>query len=128
MVKNYRDLIVWQKSMDLVTKTYNLIKTLPKEELYALSSQMRRAAISIPSNIAEGYGRRSTKEYINFLHIARGSNAELQTQLLICVNLGYLQEKDITTVFKLSEEVSKIINTIAKLTMYLLNKKLVLFD
>ena len=112
MVKNYRDLIVWQKSMDLVTKTYNLIKTLPKEELYALSSQMRKAAISIPSNIAEGYGRRSTKEYINFLHIARGSNAELQTQLLICVNLGYLQEKDITTVFKLSEEVSKIINTI----------------
>ncbi len=71
MVKNYRDLIVWQKSMGLVTEIYKLVKYLPKEELYVLSSQLRRSAISVPSNIAEGYCRKSTKEYINFLHFAR---------------------------------------------------------
>ena len=73
MVGNYKELIVWQKSMDLVVDVYKLVKLLPKEELYALSSQIRRAVVSIPSNIAEGYNRKSTKEYLNYLHFARGS-------------------------------------------------------
>ncbi len=73
MIKDFKDLIVWQKAMELVVEVYNLVKKLPKEELFALSDQMRRSAISIPSNIAEGQGRNSTKEYIHFLAIAKGS-------------------------------------------------------
>ena len=73
------DLIVWQKAMDLTTEIYRLIKFLPREETYALSDQMRRAAVSIPSNIAEGHGRNSNKEFANFLSIARGSLTELRT-------------------------------------------------
>ena len=81
--KGYKQLIVWQKAMDLTVQIYRLVKLLPKEELYALSDQMRRAAVSIPSNIAEGQSRYSNKEFIQFLNIAKGSNAELFTQLLI---------------------------------------------
>ena len=80
MVQSFQDLIIWQKAMDLVIEVYNLVKELPKEEQYALSDQMRRAAVSIPSNIAEGQSRNSTKEFIQFLSVAKGSNAELQTQ------------------------------------------------
>ena len=79
MVKSYQDLLVWQKAMELVTEIYRIAKLLPREELYALSDQMRRSAVSIPSNIAEGQARNSTKEFINFLSVAKGSNAELQT-------------------------------------------------
>jgi four helix bundle protein len=90
-VNGYQDLNVWKKSMDLVVDIYKLIKTLPKIETYNLSDQMRRAATSIPSNIAEGSGRNSTKEYIQFLYIALGSACELETQLLIIQRLGYQQ-------------------------------------
>ena len=83
MAKSYRELIVWQKSMELAEKVYLLVKALPKEETYALSDQMRRAAVSIPSNIAEGHARQSQKEFLQFLCIARGSRAELETQLLL---------------------------------------------
>ena len=112
MAGSYKELIVWQKAMDLVEETYFVVKRLPKEELYALSDQMRRAAVSIPSNIAEGQVRNSTKEFVNFLSIARGSNAELQTQLLICVKLRYLKENDIAKALGLSEEVGKMLQTI----------------
>ncbi|MEE3429008.1 MAG: four helix bundle protein [Ruminococcus sp.] len=112
MAGNYKELIVWQKSMDLVVDVYKLVKLLPTEELYALSSQIRRAVVSIPSNIAEGYNRKSTKEYLNYLHFARGSNSELQTQLIICVRLGYLKEETVKKVMELSDEVAKIINAI----------------
>ncbi len=91
-VKSYNDLIVWQKSMDLVVEVYKLVRNLPKEELYALSNQMRRAAVSVPSNIAEGQKRNSTKEFVQFLSFAKGSAAELQTQLLICNRLDYFTE------------------------------------
>jgi len=84
-VMNYQDLIVWQKAMELAEIVYVLARKLPKEELFALSDQMRRAAISIPSNIAEGHARNSTKEFIQFLSIAKGSTAEIETQLLLCV-------------------------------------------
>ncbi len=117
MVNSYRDLIVWQRAMDLVRETYRIVKLLPKEETYVLSDQMRRAAISIPSNIAEGQARNSTKEFIRFLSIARGSKAELQTQLMICVQLQYVSEDSITPAMCLAEEVGKMIGSlISKLT------------
>lgn len=112
-IKNYRDLLVWQKAMNLVIEVYQLTNLLPREENYNLSSQMRRAAVSIPSNIAEGQQRKSTKEFINFLSIAKGSNAELQTQLLICIRLGYFTEKQIHHAFTLSEEISKILTKLS---------------
>ena len=111
-VQKYQDLVVWQKSIQLVKLVYFLVKKLPKEETYALSDQMRRAAVSIPSNIAEGNERQSTKEYVHYLSIAKGSKAELQTQLLICVEIGYLAETDIKETMELCEEISKILSTI----------------
>ena len=98
---SYQDLIVWQKSMQLVKEVYTLVKMLPKEEQFALSDQMRRAVVSIPSNIAEGYGRNSTNDYIRFLNIARGSKYELDTQIQICVMLNYIsKEKAIQFLFR----------------------------
>lgn len=111
-VKSYQELIVWQKAMDLVEQIYCLVKLLPKEETYALSNQMRSSAVSIPSNIAEGQARSSTKEFANFLSIAKGSNAELQTQLMICVRLEYLNQSQVETAQNLCEEVGKMINAI----------------
>jgi four helix bundle protein len=83
-IQSYRDLIVWQRAIELVTEIYHLTKKLPKNEDYGIVSQMRRAAISIPSNIAEGYRRKNRKEYLQFLYIAFGSASELETQLIIC--------------------------------------------
>ena len=109
-VKSYRELLVWQKAMLLTEETYRLVKLLPKEELYALSSQMRRAAVSIPSNIAEGQARNSTREFVQFLSIARGSAAELETQFMICVRLKYLQLSQVEAALSLSSEVGKMLN------------------
>lgn len=114
VINNFQDLLVWQKAMDLVELVYELIKKLPKEEMYELGSQMRRAAVSIPSNIAEGQERNSNKEFINFLCISRGSNAELKTQLLICVRLGYLTATDVDVVLKLSSEISRMLSGFIK--------------
>ena len=111
-VKNFKELIVWQKSMKLAAEVYRLTKKLPKDELFGLTNQLRRAAVSIPSNIAEGNGRDSTKEYLRFLYIARGSRAEVETQLLLCVKLGYLQESEIELALGLCTEVSKMLNTV----------------
>ena len=111
-VQNYKDLIVWQKSMNLVADVYKLTKLLPKEEIYALALQMRRAVISIPSNIAEGQKRKSSKEFCNFLSIARGSLGELETQLLICVQLNYLSEQQIESSINLCEEIFKMLNAL----------------
>ena len=107
----YTDLIVWQKSMDLVVIVYQLVKHLPKEETYALSDQMRRAVVSIPSNIAEGQQRNSPKEFKNFLNIARGSNGELETQLQICVRLNFLNEEQIKPAMELCSEISKMLSS-----------------
>jgi four helix bundle protein len=87
MIKSYRDLTVWQKAIELVIKIYALTDKFPTEERFGLTSQMRRAAVSIPSNIAEGNFRRSTKDYVQFLKIAFGSGAELETQLEIIKRL-----------------------------------------
>lgn len=110
----YKDLILWQKSMELVKEVYLLIQKLPQEENYALSSQMRRAVVSIPSNIAEGSGRKSQKDYIRFLDIARGSQYELETQLHICIMLNYLTEDETKKVFSLLSEVGKLLNSFIK--------------
>jgi len=95
-----RDIIVWQKAMDFVTLLYKSTKYFPAEELYGITSQMRRSAVSIPSNIAEGFGRKSTNEFKRFLQISMGSLFELQTQLEISRNLGYLTEEQFETLFK----------------------------
>lgn len=111
-VESYKDLQVWQKAMGLVKLVYEIIAQLPQEEKYALADQMRRSVISIPSNIAEGYERNSTKDYIRFLSIANGSKAELNTQLEICKMLGY--KGNIETAQVICNEIGKIINAIIK--------------
>ena len=111
-LKSYKDLVVWQKSMDLVVEVYALVKKLPKEETYALSDQMRRSVVSIPSNIAEGYTRNSTVEYLRFLSIANGSRTELETQLIICTRIQYLTEKDTEKALAMSNEIGRIIYSI----------------
>ena len=93
-IRTFRDLIVWQKSMTMVTDIYRATGAFPREELFGLTSQMRRCAVSIPSNIAEGYGRQATGDYIRFLQIALGSLYELQTQVEIANNLNYFNNKD----------------------------------
>ena len=94
MVNSFRDLLVWQKSIDFVESVYKLVKILPKDEIYALSDQLRRAVVSIPSNIAEGSGRNSTKEYIQFLYVALGSACEVETQIVIAERIGYIKEAE----------------------------------
>ena len=113
-MRNYRDLVVWQKSMVLVTKVYSITRLFPKEELYGLVSQIRRSAVSIPSNIAEGYGRYSTNDYIRFLQIAIGSLYELQTQLEICLNLGYLLKDTFEKAYEQSREIERMLSSLIK--------------
>ncbi|MBQ9441769.1 MAG: four helix bundle protein [Selenomonadaceae bacterium] len=119
-LRSYKEFTVWQKSIDLAVEIYRLVRLLPKTETYALSDQMRRAAISIPSNIAEGQGRNSTREFIKFLAIARGSQSELETQLQLCVRIGYVDESEISVSVGLCNEVGKMLNVlIRKLTQTL---------
>ena len=113
-MKSYRDLIVWQKSMDMVTLIYKLVLELPENEKYGLTSQIKRSAISIPSNIAEGYGRNYRKDYPRFLQIARGSLFENQTQLEIAVNLDFIKVEDLEEIKELSIEVEKMLNSLIK--------------
>ena len=113
-VQGYRDLIVWQRAMEAVGLVYKLVERLPRQETYGLSDQMRRAAVSIPSNIAEGHDRYSTKEYIQYLSIARGSKAELETQLFLCVQIGFLSEEEIIPVMKKLEEIGRMIIAISR--------------
>jgi len=113
-IKTYRDLIIWQKSMALVTQIYMVTKRFPNDETYTLISQMRRCAISIPSNIAEGYGRKSTNDYIRFLNIAMGSIYELQTQLEISFNLKYLREKDFEQLYELCRELERMLSSMTR--------------
>ena len=106
---SYRELIVWQKAMELVEEVYRLSKLLPREETYALSDQMRRAVVSVPSNIAEGHGRNYEKEFLRFLSIAQGSRAELDTQIEICIRLKYIDEEQVVAAQNLSNEVGKML-------------------
>lgn len=110
MLKSYKELIVWQKSIQLVKEIFILSEKFPQSELYGLSSQMRRAAVAIPSNIAEGYGRNSPKEYIQFLYIANGSALELETQVIIAKELNFIKGKEEEKVKELLEQILKMLN------------------
>jgi four helix bundle protein len=112
MVKSFRDLLVWQRAIQLSVAIYRLTQGFPREEIYGMTSQMRRSAVSVPSNIAEGHGRLSTGEYRQFLGIARGSNFELQTQLEIARALEFGNSKLLDEAEGLSHEVGKMIHGI----------------
>lgn len=111
-IKSYKDLLIWQKGIDIVTNLYQLVENFPKEELYALSSQLKRAAVSIPSNIAEGYGRNSTQSYIHFVSISRGSLFELETQLLVAQKLKFIKNEILfSNIMNQITEETKMINS-----------------
>jgi four helix bundle protein len=112
VLRSFRDLVVWQRSMELSVLVYKITQTFPREETYGLASQLRRSAVSIPSNIAEGQGRLNTREFIQFLGIARGSTCELQTQLELALRLGFGEPRLIKEAESLSHEIGRIIFTI----------------
>lgn len=114
-IKSYKDLLIWQKGIKIVCLVYPLVKSFPQEELYALTSQIKRASISIPSNIAEGYGRNTDKSFSHFLDISRGSLFEIETQLLIANELGFITNETLyTEILSQIEEESKMINAFSK--------------
>lgn len=117
LVSSYQELIVWKKSVDLVEKIYRLTDRFPRSETYGLVSQMRRAAVSIPSNIAEGYRRNSQSEYIQFLHIASGSAGELETQIVICERLRIIGAEFLEIKSLLTEVTKMLTVMISKLKM-----------
>ena len=114
MLKNYRELKVWQKAYKLCVDIYKITKSFPKEERYGLTSQIRRAAVSVPSNIAEGYGRKTTPEYIQSLYIAYGSHCELETQIMLSKDLGYIKPDDFRTLQQDIEEVERMLKALIK--------------
>ena len=107
-MSDYKELEAWQIAMDLAQEVYRLTRDFPKEEIYGLTNQIRRAAVSIPSNIAEGASRAGSKEFLRFLHIARGSASELETQLMLAVKLGYL--RDSSELLAILSSVKRLIN------------------
>ncbi|MBR5688778.1 MAG: four helix bundle protein [Prevotella sp.] len=106
-METHKNLRVWQQSIDMVTYIYMMTKTFPKEELFGLVSQIRRAAVSVPSNIAEGYARGTDREKLHFLRISSGSMSEVETQLMLCLNLGYISQD-------LYEEMSERVTSVWK--------------
>ncbi len=110
MLGSYQDLIVWQRSIDLVSEIYNLTSFFPKSEVYGLASQMKRAAVSIPSNIAEGYTRKHRQEYIQFSRISFASGAELETQIIIAKRLKLVPESEFKKSDELLSETMKMLN------------------
>ena len=111
-VQTFRSLLVWQKAMDLSVLVYKITRTFPKEELYGLTGQMRRASVSIPSNIAEGYARFSDKELVRFSRIALGSAAELETQTELAFRLAFLSEEDNKILTHSTQEVFKMLTSL----------------
>lgn len=109
MIRSYRDLDVWNKSMSLVVDCYRLSENFPRSESYGLTSQLRRAAVSIPANIAEGHARKYTKEFLHHLSIACGSLAELETHLQISRYLGYSQQNNIEDLLHKTEEINRML-------------------
>ena len=108
--QSYRDLVVWQKSMRLVTETYLVTEAFPKSEMFGLTSQLKRAVISVPSNIAEGQGRDSTKEFLHHLSIAYGSLMEVETQIQIAANLSYIMQSEADKLTDKCGEVGRLLN------------------
>ena len=114
MYQGYKSLDVWQKSMCLVREVYSLIRLMPVDERFSLCDQMRRSVVSIPSNIAEGYGRNYKNDFLRFLNIARGSKYEIETQIEICAMLGYFSLQDAQHALSLCDDVGKMINALIK--------------
>jgi four helix bundle protein len=117
---SYRDLVVWQDGIQLAKEIYRLTVSFPKHELYGLVSQIRRCSVSIPSNIAEGHARSSTQEYLRFISIAMGSLAELETQVILSKELGYLGQENVTPILNQTDTLGKRLRS---LTMSLKAKK-----
>ncbi len=112
--QSYKDLIVWQKGIEAAKLIYRLTATLPPDEKFGLVSQMRRASVSIPSNIAEGQARHTTGEFIQFISHAEGSVAELDTQLVLATELGFCRSQDVTSLLQLLDEIRKMLNSLRR--------------
>lgn len=110
-MKTFRDLLIWQKAMALVTTCYSTTNNFPKEEIFGLTSQIRRCSISIPSNISEGFGRNTNKDYYRFLTIALGSLFEFQTQIEIAYNLNYISEEIFNQLYEDSRELERMMSS-----------------
>lgn len=108
-MQTHKNLKVWQRSISFVTEIYRITRDFPKEEIYCMALQLRRAAISIPSNIAEGSARKNTKEYIQFLYIALGSASEIETQIIISINLGYIMHEKVGGMQSELEEIIRML-------------------
>jgi four helix bundle protein len=113
-IKTYRDLQIWQKGIEIVTDIYGVTKKFPKEETYSLTAQMRRSAISIPSNVAEGFRRFHNKEYKQFLYISSGSCGELETQVMIARKLGYIDEEQEGTLLEKLDHIGRMMSSLIK--------------
>ena len=114
MLKNYKELNVWQKSYELCLKIYQITAKFPNEERYGLTSQIRRSAVSIPSNVAEGYGRKTTLDYIRMLYISYGSVCELETQILLAGDLGFIDKGELDTAKKDIAEIERMLKALIK--------------
>ena len=113
-VQHYRQLEVWQLAMDLAERCYQATKGFPKEELFGLTSQIRRSAVSIPANIAEGQGREHTKEFLNHLSIARGSLLELETHLMLSQRIGLLQQPELDSLLTMTDRLGRMLSGLRK--------------
>ncbi|MDY3068429.1 MAG: four helix bundle protein [Parabacteroides sp.] len=111
-MRNHKNLIVWQKSIKLVKRLYEVTNTFPKDEIYGITSQMRRSAVSIPSNIAEGFARSHDKELLHFLYISLGSASELETQLIICREINYLSAELFKEMMEMNSEVIRMLSSL----------------
>ena len=114
MTQGYRDLVVWQQAMDVAVETYRLTSSFPKEEMFGFTSQMRRAAVSIASNIAEGEGRKSKNEFSHFLGIALGSKSELETQLILSERVNLLKTTDTEPIKKSLDDIGKMLTALRR--------------
>jgi four helix bundle protein len=113
-IESYKDLVVWQKGIELVNELYTVTKEFPKEEMFGLTNQIRRAAVSVPANIAEGWGRNSTKNYIQFIRISIGSLYEIETQLIIANNQNYITNQKKSALSARIDELGKMLNKLLK--------------
>ncbi|MFV1884676.1 MAG: four helix bundle protein [Balneola sp.] len=111
VIKTYRELLIWQKAMELVTEVYFVTNTFPDSERFGLTSQLRRSSVSVPANIAEGFGRNSSGDFKRFLNIAMGSLFELQTEFEIAKNLGFISEELFSTFYESSREVERMMSS-----------------
>ena len=114
MLKNFKDLKVWQKAYELCLEVYKITKRMPGEERFGLTSQIRRAAVSVPSNIAEGYGRKTKPDYVRSLYIAYGSNCELETQVMLTEDIGFIEAALLEGVKERISEVERMLKALIK--------------